>query len=38
MKSHTEYRTFNTDKQQEIIHITPWVEEEVSKSGVQEGF
>jgi secondary thiamine-phosphate synthase enzyme len=38
MRSHTEYRTFNTKKQQEIIHITPWVEDEVAKSGIQEGF
>jgi len=38
MKSHTEYRTFNTKGLQEIIHITPWVEEEVEKSGIQEGF
>ena len=37
MKSHTEYRTVNTKKQQEIIHITPWVEDEVAKSGIQEG-
>ncbi len=37
MRSHTEYRTFNTEKPQEIIHITPWVEEELGKSGIQEG-
>ncbi len=37
MKSHTEYKTFNTDKPQEIIHITPWVEKGVEKSGIQEG-
>lgn len=37
MKSHTEYKTFKTMALQEIIHITPWVEEGVTKSGVQEG-
>lgn len=38
MKAHTTYRTFNTGKRQEIIHLTPWVAEEVEASGVQEGF
>jgi len=38
MKSHTQYRTFNTKRSQEIIHITPWVEEELAESGIQEGF
>ncbi len=37
MRSHTEYRTFDTEKPQEIVHITPWVEEELGKSGIQEG-
>ncbi len=37
MRSHTEYRSFKTEALQEIIHITPWVEEGVKKSGVQEG-
>jgi len=37
MKSHTAYTTFSTQKPQEIIHITPWVVEELEKSGVQEG-
>jgi secondary thiamine-phosphate synthase enzyme len=38
MKAHTAYRTFNTRKRQEIIAITPWVQEELAKSGVEEGF
>jgi secondary thiamine-phosphate synthase enzyme len=38
MKSHTEYRSFTSEKQQEIIHITPWVVDELAKSGIQEGF
>ncbi len=38
MKSHTEYRTFNTEGRQEIVHITRWVEEQVKQSGIQEGF
>ncbi|KPK66090.1 MAG: secondary thiamine-phosphate synthase enzyme [Gemmatimonas sp. SG8_38_2] len=37
MKSHTAYNTFSTQKPQEIIHITPWVVDELAKSGVQEG-
>ncbi len=38
MKSHTQYRTFNTKRSQEINHITPWVEDELAESGIQEGF
>jgi len=37
MKSYTEYITFNTEKRQEIINITPKIEEIVRKSGVKEG-
>jgi thiamine phosphate synthase YjbQ (UPF0047 family) len=37
VKSHTEYRTFKTRERQEIVHITPWVEEELAKSGIKEG-
>jgi len=37
MKSHTAYKTFETKKQQEIIHITPWVAEELASSGIREG-
>ncbi len=37
MQSHTEYRTFDTKGRQEIIHITPWVQEELAKSGIREG-
>ncbi len=37
MKSHTAYRTFSTKGRQEIVHITPWVEDEVGESGVREG-
>lgn len=37
MKSYTEYLWFNTSRRQEIVHITPRVEEAVRKSGVKEG-
>lgn len=37
MKSLTEYLVFNTTSRQELIDITPQVEEAVSKSGVKEG-
>lgn len=38
MKSHTQYLWFNTKNRQEIINITPQVENELKKSGVKEGF
>ena len=37
MKSHTEYLTINTPKQMDFVNITPFVEEAVRKSTVQEG-
>lgn len=37
MKTYTEYIWFNTQKRQEIINITPKVEEIVKKSGIKEG-
>jgi secondary thiamine-phosphate synthase enzyme len=37
MKSHTEYLWFNTKSRQELINITPKVEEAVRKSNVREG-
>ena len=37
MKVYTEYLTFNTKKQQEMVHITPQVEAIVRKSGVEDG-
>jgi len=37
MKSFTHYLWFNTKNRQEIINITPHVEEAVTKSGVKEG-
>lgn len=37
MKSHTEYLVFNTKKRREYINITSRVEEELRKSGIQEG-
>jgi len=37
MKSHTEYLWFNTKNRQELINITPKVEEAVKKSQVLEG-
>jgi secondary thiamine-phosphate synthase enzyme len=38
MNSHTAYKTFQTQKPQEIIHITPWVLDELEESGIKEGF
>jgi secondary thiamine-phosphate synthase enzyme len=37
MKSYTQYLWFNTAGRQELINITPQVEEAVKKSGVKEG-
>lgn len=37
MKSHTKYLWFNTSSRVEFINITPEVEEELDKSGIQEG-
>ncbi|MFA6379016.1 MAG: YjbQ family protein, partial [Candidatus Omnitrophota bacterium] len=37
MKSHTQYLWFNTKNRQELINVTPLVENEVKKSGVKEG-
>ncbi|MDD5422966.1 MAG: secondary thiamine-phosphate synthase enzyme YjbQ [Candidatus Omnitrophota bacterium] len=37
MKSYTNYIWFNTKKRQELINITPQVEDAVKKSGVEEG-
>jgi secondary thiamine-phosphate synthase enzyme len=37
MKSHTEYVTFNTNKQREYTNITDRVAEALGKSGVREG-
>jgi len=37
MKSYTQYLWFNTKNRQEIINITPQVDEAVKKSGVKEG-
>ena len=38
MNSHTAYKTFQTQKPQEIIHITSWVQDELEESGITEGF
>ena len=38
MKTHTSYLTFNTKRRQEIIDITPQVEEQLRASGIVEGF
>ncbi len=38
MRSHTAYLTFNTKDKQTVKNITEQVEEEVQKSGIQEGF
>ena len=37
MKVHTEYLTFKTDEQYEMVHITPEVEAIVRRSGVDDG-
>ena len=37
MKSHTTYLTFNTKSRREYINITGSVEDELRKSGIQEG-
>ena len=37
MKAHTEYLTFNTREQYEMVHITPQVEEIVRNSGIDDG-
>ncbi len=37
MKSHTVYRTFNTDERREFVRITEDVAAAVEESGVQEG-
>ena len=37
MKSHTTYLTFNVPARMDFVHITPQVQEEVSKSDVKEG-
>ncbi len=37
MRSHTVYRTFNTDERREFVRITDDVEAAVREAGVQEG-
>ena len=37
MKVHTEYLTFNTEEQYEMVHITPQVEAIVRRSGIDDG-
>ncbi len=37
MKSHTAYRTFNTEQRREWVRITEDVQEAVDEAGVQEG-
>lgn len=37
MKSYTQYLWFNTRKRQELVNITPQVEEAVKKSGIKDG-
>ncbi len=37
MKSHTSYLTFNVPARMDFINITPQVDEELHKSGIQEG-
>ena len=37
MKSHTSYLTFNVQARMDFVNITPQVEEELRKSGIEEG-
>ncbi len=37
MKAHTEYLTYNTQKQYEMVHITPEVDRIVRASGIDDG-
>ena len=37
MKSHTSYLTFNVPARMDFLNITPQVEEELRKSGIEEG-
>ncbi len=37
MKSHTNYLTFNVAARMDFVNITPHVEEELRKSGIEEG-
>ncbi len=38
MKSHTEYFTFHTKAKRDLVHLTPRLEEVLTKSGISEGF
>jgi secondary thiamine-phosphate synthase enzyme len=38
MKSHTEYFKFHTKQKRELVHLTPRLEEVLSRAGVEEGF
>ena len=38
MKSQTEYVTFNTENQYELVNITGMCQDFLEKSGIQEGF
>ena len=38
MKAHTEYLTFHTDKQRELVHLTPRLVEILGRSGIVDGF
>jgi len=38
MRSFTEYLWFQTDREREIVHITPQVAAILHRSGIQEGF
>jgi len=38
MRAHTEYLSFHTKEKRELVHLTPTLEEILSKSGIKEGF
>ncbi|HSY20576.1 MAG TPA: secondary thiamine-phosphate synthase enzyme YjbQ [Polyangiaceae bacterium] len=37
MKAHTEYLTFHTKKQRELVHLTPLLEPILERSGIDDG-
>jgi secondary thiamine-phosphate synthase enzyme len=38
MRSHTEYLTYRTQKRRELVHLTPTLEQILSRSAMKEGF
>jgi secondary thiamine-phosphate synthase enzyme len=38
MHTHTEYLTYHTKKQRDLVHLTPTLEQILARSGMTEGF